>query len=234
MEIRPLISVIIPARNEGKYLENTLKSLKKQTYHNLEIIVADSASTDNTAEIARQYTNNVYRSEKRAAKARNLGARKAKGDILVFLDADTTAASNLLEKAKESIDKGYIGGKAKILPEKENLVSNLFWFSDNLIDKILFYKFGISNICSYTPFVFCKKEDFESIGGFDEDVVATEEIRVLRKLMKRGKIKFINDSYVKTSGRRAAKEGFLYGGLLVPLYHFFFPTSKKLPYRDVR
>ena len=98
----------------------------------------------------------------------------------------------------------------------------------------MFYTLGIPNICSYTPFVFCRKDAFEKVGGFDTDVVATEEIRLLRNLRKLGKIKFINNSHVETSNRRAENQGEIYGGILVPLYHFFFPESKRLPYTDTR
>lgn len=232
---KPLISVVIAAYNEAGYIESTLKSVNTQTYPNLEVIVVSNGSSDNTADIARSYTSSVYETPERGvAKARNMGAKKAKGDILCFIDADTTADHSLLEKAYLALRRGYVGGKAKIVSAKKSFYNNLFWFADNLVDETLFYNLGVPNICSYTPFVFCKKGDFNDVGGFDEDVVATEEIRLLHKLKKKGRIAFIKDSQVIISPRRAEKQGQFYGGFLLPFYHFFFPKSKKMPYSDIR
>lgn len=233
-DLMPKISVIVPAYNEQDYIEATLISLRSQTYPNYEVIVVSNGSTDRTPEIARIFTPHVYElREKGVARARNFGAKKAAG-ILVFLDADTVAAEDLLEKVSLAVKEGYIGGKTRILPVEEGLFWNIFRVVDNLFDDWLFYKLGIPNIFSYSPFVFCKKEYFEEVGGFPEDLVATEEIQLLKRLRKRGRIKFIKDSYVIPSSRRAEKQGKLYGGFLLPVFHFFFPKSKKWPYLDVR
>lgn len=234
-DLMPKISVIVPAYNEQDYIEAALISLRNQTYPNYEIVVVSNGSTDRTLEIARAFTSHVYElRQKGVARARNFGAKKATGLILVFLDADTTTPPDLLEKVYSAIKEGYVGGKTKVLPAEEGFYWDLFRVADNLLDEWLFYKFGIPNIFSYTPFVFCKKEYFEEVGGFPEGLVATEEIQLLKRLRKRGRIKFIKSSYVTPSSRRAEKQGKLYGGFLLPVFHFFFPKSKKWPYLDVR
>lgn len=86
----PLISVIIPVRNEQGSIHSCLSSLELQTYANLEIVVVDDGSTDKTIEIIANFPKVKLYKQKHlgAGVARNLGAGKAKGEILVFVDAD--------------------------------------------------------------------------------------------------------------------------------------------------
>ncbi|ASU36803.1 glycosyltransferase family 2 protein [Mucilaginibacter xinganensis] len=89
-----LISVIMPAFNAGKYIEETIGSVVAQTYKNWELIVVDDGSTDNTAEIVKLYTNEdsriqyIFQENGRQGKARNTGIKNSKGPYIAFLDAD--------------------------------------------------------------------------------------------------------------------------------------------------
>ena len=83
----PKISIIIPTKNEERYLPGLLESIKKQTVQPYEIIVADAGSTDRTVEIAKKYGAKVIKGGLPGV-GRNNGAKVAKGDIFVFLDAD--------------------------------------------------------------------------------------------------------------------------------------------------
>ncbi|MDI6642623.1 MAG: glycosyltransferase, partial [Candidatus Hodarchaeaceae archaeon] len=102
-----VISVIIPTLNEGKYLDRTLLAIKGQRYGGeVEIIVSDSSSEDDTQEIARRYGAKVIASERRGpAAGRNRGAQAAKGDILVFIDADTTPSENLFARINDVLER---------------------------------------------------------------------------------------------------------------------------------
>ena len=114
------ISVIIPTLNEGKYLENCLKSLKKQKFKDYEIIIADGLSTDNTVEIAKKYTKKVISSKDKSIGAgRNKGVKIASGEILVFTDADTIVAPNLLEKVNEAIKNEVIGATTRMIAREK-------------------------------------------------------------------------------------------------------------------
>src|SRR5258706_13449211 len=85
-----MISVVIPAHNEEKYLGATLEALGKQDYGWFEVVVVANGCTDRTAHVARDRCHRlIVLSQKSLGVARNLGARMAKGEILVFLDADT-------------------------------------------------------------------------------------------------------------------------------------------------
>lgn len=88
---RPLVSCVVPAFNSGRYIIEALDSILAQTYSNIEVIVADDGSTDDTAEIVRGYRERVrylYQKTKGPAATRNLGAAAATGEFLAFLDAD--------------------------------------------------------------------------------------------------------------------------------------------------
>src|SRR3989344_830900 len=103
-------SFIIPTRNEGDYLEGCLKSIKKQTIKDYEIIIVDSYSKDNTVATARKYGAKVLFEKRRGpAVARNTGAKKTKGEILIFPDADVRFEKNFLEILEKKMNTVIAG-----------------------------------------------------------------------------------------------------------------------------
>ena len=93
-----MLSVIIPTFNEEKYLPKLLESIKKQTYKDYEIIVADATSKDRTRQMAKKYNCRVIKGGMPAI-GRNNGAKIAKGDILLFLDADSIIEKDFISNA---------------------------------------------------------------------------------------------------------------------------------------
>jgi len=120
------ISVIVPTYNEKDVLEECIESLGAQTYPDFETIVVDDESTDKTSEVLRnlQLTISNFRffqqEHRGAGAARNLGARHARGNILVFVDADMTFDKDFLKNLTAPI----IEGKAKGTFSKEEYVAN--------------------------------------------------------------------------------------------------------------
>jgi len=104
---QPLVSIIIPAYNSGKYLDETIRSVMQQTWPNKEIIIVDDGSADNSLEIAKQYKSDQVKvfgqSNKGASGARNRGIKEAKGDYIQFLDADDLLAPDKIEKQLQAI-----------------------------------------------------------------------------------------------------------------------------------
>jgi glycosyltransferase involved in cell wall biosynthesis len=93
MKSKPLVSVIVPTYNSAKYIQETIKSILKQTYTNIEIIVVDDGSTDDTREVLKPYiTKNqisyIYQENKKQGAARNNGIRNSRGELIALLDAD--------------------------------------------------------------------------------------------------------------------------------------------------
>lgn len=97
------ISIIIPAYNSEKYIERTIKSITGQTYTNLEVIVVDDGSTDNTLNLCTEISKNddrilvFHKDNEGVTKARDFGIRKATGDYIGFVDSDDTIDSNMYE-----------------------------------------------------------------------------------------------------------------------------------------
>ncbi|MDF1655469.1 MAG: glycosyltransferase family A protein [Coxiellaceae bacterium] len=99
--MQPLISIIVPAYNAERFITDAINSLLNQTYTNIEIIIIDDESTDNTLAIARSFPNKVRvysQTNSGPAAARNTGISKAKGELFAFLDADDTWGKNKLTK----------------------------------------------------------------------------------------------------------------------------------------
>ncbi len=121
-----MVSVIIPAYNEREVLEKCIESLGAQTYLNFEIIVVDDGSTDTTSQMLRGASKTLPnfrffgQDHKGAGAARNFGVEHARGDVLVFVDADMTFDKDFLKKLIEPIVRGEVKGTFS----KEEYVSN--------------------------------------------------------------------------------------------------------------
>ena len=178
------ISIIIPAFNEEKLLPATLGSIHRASaaFHALgwttELIVCDNNSTDRTAELARAGgAGVVFEPMNQIARARNTGARGATGDWLVFVDADSAPTPELFADVAEQIQSGrcLAGGAVVQLEGHYPLAARVagFW---NLLSRALRYVAG--------SFIFCETRAFRAVGGFNEDLFASEEIHLSRKLKK--------------------------------------------------
>jgi len=203
----PFLSVIIPTLNEEKYIEDTLKSIKHQSYPGeYEIIVADGMSKDKTLEIAKKYTDKIVKVKKKGPSAgRNAGAKIAKGEILVFVDADTVLMFDVLSKtAKAFRKKDVVGATCMIIPKStKNSDLVLYWIVNR------FYETRIKMKRAEIPGIFCayRKTTFDKVGGFDEKIKVQEDFDLSKRICKHGKIKIAKNTFVVTSVRRIEKWG---------------------------
>ena len=201
------VSVIVPTWNEGKYLVKLLESLKSQTFKDFEVIVADSGSEDETAEVAFRYGSRLEQGPRKGAgEGRNRGARVAKGDILVFIDSDCVASKNLLEKVIDACEEPeVIGGTFAFYPLDGTWLDNLLYKFGNIYEKASI-ALGFYHNSGYG--FFYRRRIFEELGGIREDVVLNETHDLA--LRSRGKGQFVYlDTPVYTSMRRYRKYGYL-------------------------
>ena len=199
-----LISFVVPAYNEEKCLGATLAAIHAaalQCRLDYEIVVADDGSTDGTAEIARQAGARVAHVEYRQiSRTRNAGAREARADRLIFVDADTHVDAALVAEAVAALDAGVVGGGAMPLFEP----SAPSWSHRSLrVVAWTMRTFRLAAGC----FVFCRRRPFEAVGGFDERHFAGEEIMLSLALRKHGRFVILRGRPV-TSARKSAGMSF--------------------------
>jgi len=162
----PLVSVIIPTKNSSRTLERCLESIKKQSYKNIELIIVDNNSTDNTKEIAKKYTDKVFNLGPERSTQRNFGAKQAKGEYLLIHDSDIFFNINSIKECVELSE--WKRCDAVILPEKSIGVG--FWAKVKAFERSFYvgndYMEGIR---------FFRKDKFLLIGGYDENLYAGED-----------------------------------------------------------
>jgi glycosyltransferase involved in cell wall biosynthesis len=223
--MKALVSVIIPTKNEEKFIGNTLESVVNQTYPNIEVIVVDSCSDDNTVRIAKKYADKVIIKKTNIAEGRNLGVKNANGEILTFIDADTVLPSNFIEKSVKVIQSNQIGcviGRAKSLEKSKigDIINLMNW---------IFTVFKLSYPCYMGVTV--KRRLFEKVNGFNENLFYCEDVDFLRKISMTCKIAFPYDLVCFSSVRRwkgRYDEGIRCILRLIE-YHIFKKTTKKFP-----
>jgi glycosyltransferase involved in cell wall biosynthesis len=205
MDAPPDYSIVLPAYNESTLLPATLAALRQAMAAvplGGEIVVCDNNSTDATAEAARAAgARVVFEPVNQISRARNTGARAARGRLLVFVDADTLVPGPLLAKALDALATGRAcGGGAAVAMEG---------LSGGLAGRMLGLWNGLSRgrRLAAGSFVFCSREAFFDVGGFSEQVYASEEIWLSRALRRWGRprgLEFvILEDAVTTSGRKA-------------------------------
>jgi glycosyltransferase involved in cell wall biosynthesis len=207
-EVIPFISIIIPARDEEKYLPMSLSAIKvaaQQIKEQVEIIVVINRCTDNTEKIAREAgCRIVYDNTKNLAHIRNTGVRAAKGEIIVTIDADSVMSPNMLKNiCKKMLTNKYVGGGVVMFPER--------WSLGIIMTFIALLPIAIWHRILGGLF-FCKKEDFDAINGFNETLPSVEDIdfaKRLKALGKKSRRKFalLFSSYIVTSCRKFDKFG---------------------------
>jgi len=178
-------SIVVPAYNEEAMLGETLALLRAAMdaqHLTGELIVVDNNSTDRTAEIAREHgASVVFEPVNQISRARNAGTRTAQGKFLVFVDADTKIAPELLRQALDNLGSGKCCGGGAVValdsgmhPGARAVLGFWNWLSVRL---------GLAAGC----FLYCRRDDFDRCGGFSEQVYASEEIWLSRCLKRVGR-----------------------------------------------
>lgn len=193
-----MLSFIVPAHNEELLLGATLDAIRNAAEllgEPYELIVVDDASTDQTAFVARNCGARVISVANRQISAtRNSGAHAAKGELLVFVDADTRVDGEVVRAAVQAVRDGAVGGGAAI---KFDGSVPLY---AHLLLPILIRTFRAKRLAAGC-FVFCTKSAFLAVGGFDEAYYGAEEIVFSRALRRQGRFVVLRLA-VTTSGRK--------------------------------
>lgn len=234
----PHVTVVIPAYNEGEFIEPTLKSLLNQTYKNFELIVVNNNSTDNTAEIAEKYGARVLlEKEKGVAYARQKGFLEARGSIIASTDADSVVPEGWLAEIVKKYDSDpHLAGFGGL----NNLYSGpvtaraagrflfpLFW----RIDKFMNHGW---NLVGFNMSV--RKSYFVKIGGFNAALPMGEDVDLAQRLRAVGNVDIDPTLLVFSSGRRF-RSGLILGVMSYAPYWIskvVLHRDKPFAFKDVR
>jgi len=206
------VSVIIPTLNEEKYLPKCLESLVRQSrVKPAEIIVVDGGSKDQTAEVAREFTDNVLLEPNRpVGAARNAGARQAKEETLAFIDADTIASERWVEEIARTFGEnpGGVGVTGPTLPYEGTQLDKLAYHVATGWAQRLSFRLGRPHVagfnCAY------RKDALWKAGGFDEYRVLSEDVMLSLRMRHQGEIVYNPQMIAYTSLRRIKRYGYPY------------------------
>jgi GT2 family glycosyltransferase len=200
----PDVTVVIPARNEAAYVEGALASVLAQTHPlaRIEAVVVDNGSTDGTADVVRAFAaaapglclRLVQEPVAGLARAKNRGARAARGRWLVFLDADSRLSPRLVHDVVARAHVGYRAGSIAVLADSGDWLDRGFFALMEVGKRWL----GVR-----AQMFYCERALFEWLGGFDERLRLAEDSEFLARV-KRAHLDVchLTESWIATSPRR--------------------------------
>lgn len=226
-----ITSVIIPAHNEQEYIGDTLRSYQQQhfgtkkTPYKLIVVANGCDPSDDTASIAHDLGAKVIElTPENVSGARNSGAHKAEGDLLIFNDADTRVAPNYVDCIAATIEEGYDMGCALFKPENYHPVTLLY----SLLTWGSGFVMGDAGGNMYV-----RRSAFDQSKGFNVDLKIGEDTDLSRRLQKTGaRYKFLHSTHIITSMRKFQKHGYFNELLVRQLWPYMKQTF--LPRNDHR
>jgi len=204
-----MISIVIPTLNEENYIGNLLHKLSQQIDKNFEVIVVDGTSKDSTKKVVSSFKKimhlSLYNCKKKSpAIQRNIGAKKAKYDYLLFLDADVLLEDSFIEQLIKKIKSKKIDfATVKYIPLTHNKwdkfiyhIINLFFFS---VQKISPSSMGLCLLVN--------KKLHQKVGGFNEKTWCASDLSYCKKIKKKANFYYLNNLKIFVSTRRFEKYG---------------------------
>jgi glycosyltransferase involved in cell wall biosynthesis len=176
------VSVVIPAFNEEKLIQSSLRSIKNATQAfkdrgwEIEIIVSNNNSTDRTQELAEaEGAKVVFEPVNQISRARNAGAAAATGEWIVFVDADSFPSRELFADTADAIVSGrYVAGGCTVVLDEAPLAARLVASGWNLVSRTMKWCAG--------SYIFCETKAFRALGGFSLELFAAEELDLSNRL----------------------------------------------------
>lgn len=217
-EAAPRFSVIVPALDESKLLERMLRQFTPdlRRRHSIEVIVSDGGSKDGTLEIAGAHADRVVRNEpyvkQTISMGRNAGAAVARGEVFIFLNADTLIQDpdHFFRRMTEELPAPEIvalTSSVLVYPEEERPVDRRYhgfynWFFYMMNQVGMGMGRGECHVI--------RREVFADLRGYASRIAAGEDYDMFRRLEQRGRVKFLRDVVVYESPRRYRKYGYCY------------------------
>lgn len=194
----PLVSVIIPTKNSSFYISSCLVSIQKQEYQNIEIIVVDNYSHDNTLSLAKDYTKYAYSHGSERSSQRNFGAKKARGEYVLFIDSDMLLSPNVITACVNAIPSNK-ASCAIAIPEES--FGEGFWAQCKVLERRL-------NLKAYwlDAARFFNRGTFIKIGGYDETLISGEDWDLSQRIAGEDKVIRIKDFIYHNEGKLSLRK----------------------------
>jgi glycosyltransferase involved in cell wall biosynthesis len=224
-----MISIVIPTLNEEKFLPRLLESIKIQDFFDYEIIVSDGGSSDKTKEIAESMGCFFIEDKKHRHPSwqRNNGAKISKGDILLFLDADSVLQPGFLKKTLAEFEARKLTGAGFYFVFNPNSFSyHIFSVLSNFF---CFFRQYFSPV-SVGAGILARRDAHDKIKGFDTEIFLAEDYDYCDRLSKEGKFRMIKSQTLLYSSRRLKKDGWwstAYAWTQMAMFTFFRKKIKK-------
>jgi glycosyltransferase involved in cell wall biosynthesis len=232
----PVISFIIPCRNEEEYIGTTLTKLFQlidQSGVSMEVIVADGGSTDRTIEICKEFDVTIVQSEsarRSIAGGRNAGAAQSSGLVLFHMDADVSILNfdKMVEDITQFIlQRKCVAATCPILPRKFPNAAFQDRFFHFLINLSIRISLRLGAFLAKGECQIVDRISFIEVGGYREDRVVGEDCNLFYKLNKIGYIKYFTNFSVSHSTRRFDQRGYVYVFLQYAREAFFLLVFRR-------
>lgn len=202
-----MLSIVIPTLNEEKNITRLLGQITSQEIgDDFEIIVADAGSKDRTREVAQSFGARIVQGGL-PARGRNEGAKNAKGDIILFFDADIELSPDLVKKSLEEFKKRNLDVASY------SIYSQINNFYLNTLSLDLFYNYPARILRKVYPMgamgIMVKKSIFDQIGGFDESIKLAEDHYFMGQAAKIGNFGLFKSGEIYMPIRRFEKDGYI-------------------------
>ena len=244
----PVLSIVIPAYNEEKFLEKTLRKVLQRVYESrrsIEVIVVNNASTDRTREIALGFPGVIVVDEwqKGLSRARQAGFLASRGELIANIDADSLVPKEWIDRvlAEFSRKNDLVALSGPYIyydiPPVTNFFVQLYYSAGFLFHLFNHHVLRSGALIQGGNFVL-KRSALERIGGFDIDIAFFgEDTDIARRIQKEGRVRFTFSLPMRTSGRRLNREGVLRTASVYTVNHLwvlFFKKPFTKSFRDIR
>ena len=196
------VSVIIPAYNKAELTVQTVESVLRQTYPNIEIIVVDDGSTDSTRERLETFSERIryiYKEDGGACSARNRGLQAAQGEYVAFLDCDDLYAENKIELCvnflRKNKDFGFVHTAAHFIDEKGNTVGEYSHAKSRRTGWVVARLVEGNYVCNSSPLI--RQSCLDAVGGFDESIFAPADWDLWLRLANRFQVGYIDQPLIQ-------------------------------------